>query len=309
MVRPRTALIARREALGFSQESFAEKLGAHSGTVGRWERGESDPQPWRRRRIADALGISLDELDDMISHLDEQPPQVAVVELTVLGCEPRFPRPGHPCSGYLLQAGADVVWVDAGAGTFVELQRRVDLADLSIVWISSLRPDYWSDLVVAWNAYANDDSLPRLRVVGPPGWGERLDGAVGRQGAAAEVFDVHELSDGLEAVAGGIRLRAYAAHNSSPRYALRAEVAGKVVVYSLASGPYGTLADLANGTTLLAVEVEENCSLEDVAAVAASGGRVLVTYPGGVDKVVRHRLRQQLGPDVEIARPGLTLRL
>src|SRR5579872_4549914 len=42
MARRRT-LAERRRALGYSQEALAEKLGIDRTTVGRWERGETDP--------------------------------------------------------------------------------------------------------------------------------------------------------------------------------------------------------------------------------------------------------------------------
>jgi transcriptional regulator with XRE-family HTH domain len=63
----RDALVARREALGFTQESFAIRLGVELSTVGRWERGTLTPQPWRRRRIAEALDVSLERLDELLT--------------------------------------------------------------------------------------------------------------------------------------------------------------------------------------------------------------------------------------------------
>jgi transcriptional regulator with XRE-family HTH domain len=53
-------------AAGYTQESFAEKLGVDRSTVGRWERGIQSPQPWQRPDLAAALDISLDELDDLL---------------------------------------------------------------------------------------------------------------------------------------------------------------------------------------------------------------------------------------------------
>lgn len=67
MVNRRDALAARREALGFTQESFAIRLGVELSTVGRWERGTLTPHPWRRRRIAEALDVSLERLDELLT--------------------------------------------------------------------------------------------------------------------------------------------------------------------------------------------------------------------------------------------------
>ncbi|MFD2398514.1 multiprotein-bridging factor 1 family protein [Prauserella oleivorans] len=63
----RQELAARREAMGFTQESLAQKLGVEASTVGRWERGTLTPQPWRRPRIASELKLSLAELDALLN--------------------------------------------------------------------------------------------------------------------------------------------------------------------------------------------------------------------------------------------------
>ncbi|GAA5110930.1 helix-turn-helix transcriptional regulator [Haloechinothrix salitolerans] len=66
----RDALAARREALGFTQETLAQALGVELSTTGRWERGTLTPQPWRRPDLAKLLKVSLDELDILLN-----PPQ------------------------------------------------------------------------------------------------------------------------------------------------------------------------------------------------------------------------------------------
>ncbi|MFC6015212.1 helix-turn-helix transcriptional regulator [Plantactinospora solaniradicis] len=66
MALKRHRLCQRRKALGYSQERLAELLGVERSTVVRWESAETDPQPWHRTRIADALQVTLDQLDDML---------------------------------------------------------------------------------------------------------------------------------------------------------------------------------------------------------------------------------------------------
>ncbi|WP_323374138.1 helix-turn-helix transcriptional regulator [Plantactinospora alkalitolerans] len=79
MALKRKQFVQRRKALGYTQESLAEELGVDRTTVVRWERGDSEPQPWIRKRLAIALDVSLDELDVLISEivattLDNSPP-------------------------------------------------------------------------------------------------------------------------------------------------------------------------------------------------------------------------------------------
>ena len=67
MARRREALINRRVARGMSQERLAEILGIDRSTVARWEAGTTEPQPWQRPRLAEALDITLDECDHLLT--------------------------------------------------------------------------------------------------------------------------------------------------------------------------------------------------------------------------------------------------
>lgn len=67
MYERRMAFAARRAALGFTQETLAERLGMERSAMVRWESGKSAPQPWVRRKIAAALAITLDELAVLLS--------------------------------------------------------------------------------------------------------------------------------------------------------------------------------------------------------------------------------------------------
>jgi DNA-binding XRE family transcriptional regulator len=63
----RQALAARREIVGHTQETLAEFVRVEPTTVGRWERGETSPQPWCRPRLAEGLAISVEELDSLLA--------------------------------------------------------------------------------------------------------------------------------------------------------------------------------------------------------------------------------------------------
>lgn len=72
----RRALAERREVMGHPQEMLAEFVGVEPTTVERWERGETSPQPWCRPQLADALKVSLEELDGMLAEgQPEVPPR------------------------------------------------------------------------------------------------------------------------------------------------------------------------------------------------------------------------------------------
>lgn len=66
MATRRHRLAQRRKALGFTQEALAERLKVERSTVRRWESGESDPQPLTCPKIAMALQLSPERLDELL---------------------------------------------------------------------------------------------------------------------------------------------------------------------------------------------------------------------------------------------------
>ncbi|MFC4627829.1 helix-turn-helix domain-containing protein [Promicromonospora alba] len=59
----REEIARRRRVQGLSQEALAALLNVARTTVARWESGEVVPLPWVRPRLAEALGLSLVDLD------------------------------------------------------------------------------------------------------------------------------------------------------------------------------------------------------------------------------------------------------
>jgi transcriptional regulator with XRE-family HTH domain len=67
IARKRTRFVSRRKALGYSQEQLAEQVRVERSTVARWESGETAPQPWFRPKVARALQLSLEQLDELLA--------------------------------------------------------------------------------------------------------------------------------------------------------------------------------------------------------------------------------------------------
>jgi tetratricopeptide (TPR) repeat protein/transcriptional regulator with XRE-family HTH domain len=63
----RERLARRRKAVGLTQEQLAEQLGVERTTVVRWERGETQPLPWLRPQLAQALGVSADRIEELLA--------------------------------------------------------------------------------------------------------------------------------------------------------------------------------------------------------------------------------------------------
>jgi transcriptional regulator with XRE-family HTH domain len=75
MASKRRRLAERRKAIGLSQERLAEVMGVDRSTVARWERADTDPQPWHRPRLADALRISVEALADLLADTERALPR------------------------------------------------------------------------------------------------------------------------------------------------------------------------------------------------------------------------------------------
>jgi transcriptional regulator with XRE-family HTH domain len=63
----RQQLAQRRKALGLTQEALASLLDVERSTVVRWERGETEPLPWIRPKLAKALRVSADRLVELLA--------------------------------------------------------------------------------------------------------------------------------------------------------------------------------------------------------------------------------------------------
>jgi transcriptional regulator with XRE-family HTH domain len=69
----RTRFADRRRTIGLNQDQLAELLKVDRSTIVRWERGETTPQPWKRQPLANALKVSLEELDELLAESDADP--------------------------------------------------------------------------------------------------------------------------------------------------------------------------------------------------------------------------------------------
>jgi transcriptional regulator with XRE-family HTH domain len=83
----RTRLIAARKAIGKSQEQVGAEVGVDRTTVGTWERGEYSPHPYQRTAYASALGVTLDELDALLTGLPRPDDRTPVWMSQYLGME------------------------------------------------------------------------------------------------------------------------------------------------------------------------------------------------------------------------------
>ncbi|WUH97758.1 helix-turn-helix domain-containing protein [Spirillospora sp. NBC_00431] len=127
MTARRRRLAERRKALGYSQELLAEQLGTDRTTVGRWERGRTDPYPYIRPKLRQVLRVTDDELDTLLTSDDELSLPTPHPAPAING---RIVTEPDPTGEFDDMFRRDLLRLLSIAGTLVALPPAADAADL-----------------------------------------------------------------------------------------------------------------------------------------------------------------------------------
>jgi ribonuclease BN (tRNA processing enzyme) len=179
------------------------------------------------------------------------------MRLRVLGSSGGYPAPGNPNTGYLLEHEEAKLWIDAGTGTFAEIQRAVGFTRVDALLLSHIHADHCADLyplhVAIRYGLEGDFKVP---VYAPPGALERLGGLLDPNGAErlTEAFDFHTIDAGDEVEIAGVRLTFLRTAHPIHTLAIRAETSAGTLTYSADTGPDADLAGFARGSDLLLCE-------------------------------------------------------
>jgi ribonuclease BN (tRNA processing enzyme) len=166
--------------------------------------------------------------------------------LTVLGCDGSWPGPGGAGSGYLVAAGGTSILLDAGPGTFAELQRHIDPGRIDGVVLTHAHPDHWTDLesFATWAGYGPGRQRFRpegqgqaLRVYAPPGLRERSSYA------GAAWLEWSEIVAPMRLTIGSLDFRFGATDHGPPTLAVLLVHDDATLAYSADSGPRWSVAE------------------------------------------------------------------
>jgi ribonuclease BN (tRNA processing enzyme) len=244
---------------------------------------------------------------------------MTVRTLTVLGCDGSWPGPNGAGSGYLVRAGDTSILLDAGPGTFSQLQLRADPSRIAAVVLTHAHPDHWTDLesFATWAGYGPGRQKFReagdhpLVVLAPPGVRERSYFSL------ADWVEWRELAPSMVLAIGALEARFGATDHGTPTLAVHLAHEGATLAYSADSGPGWSVEELGSdiGTFLCEATYtrEHEGSLLHLSgreagamARAAGVGRLIVTHrwPTVSADDVRREAELAFGRPVEQASPG-----
>jgi ribonuclease BN (tRNA processing enzyme) len=246
------------------------------------------------------------------------------VYLTVLGSSGAWPEPGGANSGYLVRHDGFSAWIDAGTGTFANLQRHVPHHRLDVVLVSHEHLDHCLDLYPLFTArHFHPEPLPPLPLISPEGVFERIAALEDAEGVEEmrRVFDVREVSPGDAFEVGPFRVQTRLTPHWVPNIGMRLEADGAVLGYTGDTGPTEAIEELARDADLLVTEASWLGSAEGrppyhlTAGQAAeharrAGARRLLLshfWPGNDRDVAREEAQRLYDGELVVADEGMGL--
>lgn len=130
MATRRQRFATHRKACGYSQESLAREIGVDPSTVRRWESGAHEPQPWHRPRICQALELTPNELDVLLT--DEAAAAAPCTDLDHV--------PESDLSGYCGQTSR-IAGIPTSEGTVLPVDRRQFIGAGAIAGVAFSAPE------------------------------------------------------------------------------------------------------------------------------------------------------------------------
>ncbi len=239
------------------------------------------------------------------------------MELTVLGCSGSYSAPDTACSGYLVREGDTAIWMDCGNGSFANLPRHLDPADLTAVVITHSHPDHCVDLYGLHVMYRYGLERRGFPIYAPAG----TEAAMGALVTWGDAFAWTDIDPAEGATVGDLRLEFSRTDHPPPTYAVEiTNAADRRLVYTSDTGPEWSVDAFAPGADLVLSEasyrhddrrspIHLSGRQAGAAARAANAQRLVLTHlwPEVDPAVVGEEGSEAFGAEVTLATVDLIL--
>lgn len=173
--------------------------------------------------------------------------------VTILGSSGMFQTLERACAGYLLEINGGHVWLDSGAGTWLNLLRSIDYSELDGVLLTHGHPDHTTDVLQAYHArrYGQVQALEPIPLWAPQ---ETLDRLTTFAKGIDEAFDLKAITSDDEITFRGARFTFVEMAHPEPTLGVRVEHGGVVAAFSSDTGEAADFETLAAGADLFVCE-------------------------------------------------------
>lgn len=175
------------------------------------------------------------------------------LRVTVLGSAAMYATRERACSGYLVESAGARIWVDAGGGTWRNLQGVCDQDDLDAIVLSHRHPDHTIDVFQCfhWRRYGKPESMRKIPLLAPA---ETLERIVSFAGELDESFELRTVRAGQSVQFEDMSLSFHEMAHPPETVGVRLESNGSAVGYSSDTGPEGDLEGVASGAQVFICE-------------------------------------------------------
>lgn len=191
------------------------------------------------------------------------------MRLTILGTGTARPVGDTPQSGVLVEAGEATVLFDIGSGIASQVEKRMNAADLTALFVGHFHADHWIDIGplryrFPWGAPAER----KLPLYLPPGGAEKLThlaSAINERPTFFEpAYSVTEYETGQRFQIGPLTVIPHAVGHYVPAWSMEITgPSGERVIYAGDMGPSEMVVDLARDAELLILEATLETRLTD----------------------------------------------
>jgi ribonuclease BN (tRNA processing enzyme) len=232
------------------------------------------------------------------------------VELIVLGSSGTWPGPGKANCGYLVRHDGFNLWVDAGSGTFANLQRHIEIDQISAILVSHGHADHFVDTVSAFYArHYGGLGTPGLPFFSPPDFVEEACLLVSESGldVMRQAFSFTNVVAGSTFQVGPFDVSVFQMeHIGVQAVGFRIEAGGVVLAYTGDTGPTPAAVELARDADLLLSEATyQEASNKFPFHMSAGQAGELATAAGAKRLLLTHIL-PTLDPEVSTTEGAAT---